>query len=156
MFTTRWTPVLPGAFQSIRRELEDAFAHTENGSSRQHAPAQLPLTIWEDDQQIYLEADVPGFSSDSLELRFQDGQLVISGERKVSNDGGRYWHNERMFGQFHRVVSLPDVVDPDQLEAELENGILYVTMAKKPEARPKKISVQCRSGKTKRISQQKT
>lgn len=156
MLRTYWTPVLPASFNSVRRDLQEAFNHVHERP--QPLPARLPLTIWEDDQHVYLEADVPGFSRESFDIRYQDGQLWIAAERVVPKDDGRYWHNERMFGAFNRAVSLPDVIDPSSIEAELEDGVLYVTMTKKPEAQPVKICVKGSdgNGKSKRISNGKS
>jgi HSP20 family protein len=53
----------------------------------------------------------------------------------------KYWHNERVFGEVARVITLPDTVDPDSVEASLSDGVLHVMIAKRPETQPKKISV---------------
>lgn len=139
MFTTHWAPVLPASANGVRRDLQQAFNQAYHGKSR--APAQLPLTVWEDDQRLYLEMDAPGFSSEAFDIRFQNGQLTISGERPLPKGEGRYHVNERMFGTFSRTVSLPEEIDPNSIEAELENGVLYLVISKKPEAQPLKIKV---------------
>ncbi len=153
MFTTYWTPTLPASFNGVRREMENAL--NQACQRQQTVSARLPLTIWEDDQHVYLEADVPGFLREAFDIRFQEGRLWITGERPVPKDDGRYWHNERMYGQFSRSVSLPDTIDPSSIEAELEGGVLHITIAKKPEAQPLKINVKGRSenGKSKRIAE---
>lgn len=150
MFTTYWTPTRPASLNGVRREFLNALNQTQ--TPRQSASDHLPVTIWEDDQRICLELDVPGFSRDAFDISFQNGQLWVSGERPVAREDGRYLHNERMFGSFRRGVTLPDVVDPGSTEAELEDGVLYITIMKKPEAQPLKISVKGSSGdETKRI-----
>lgn len=156
MLSTRWTPVLPASFNSVRREFEEAFNRISNGNGSPNTTTYLPLTIWDDDAHIYLEVDLPGFNTDSLEISYQDGQLNIAAERTVPKDDGRYWHNERMFGRFSRSVALPDVVDPEGIEAEMEDGVLKITVAKKPEAQPTKIAVKCGNGKKKRLSHDKS
>lgn len=152
MLTTHWTPIVPASLNGMRRDLQDAFQQVYQ--RQQPGSVRLPLTIWEDDQHVYLEADVPGFLRDAFDIRFQEGRLWITGERPVPKDDGRYRHNERMFGAFSRAVSLPDTIDPSKIEAELENGVLYITIAKKPEAQPMKIAVKGTSGngKAKRIA----
>lgn len=152
--TTRWTPIFPASIQRLRREFDD---NLQSAVRRDHLAAQPPLTIWEDETNIYVEADVPGFREDALEIQFKDGQLSLSGNRPVPKDDGNYSHNERMFGEFRRVIMLSDVVDPNSIDAVLENGVLHICIGKKPEAQPTKISVKSAraNGKTKRIADKK-
>lgn len=150
MLTTYWSPTMSASFNGARQELENAFKQIY----QQHQPSagRLPLTIWEDDQHVYLEADLPGFPRESIDIRFREGRLCISGERPVSKDDGNYWHNERMFGAFSRTVSLPETIDPSSIEAELVDGVLSITVTKKPEAQPLKIPVKGHNGQAKRIT----
>ena len=67
-------------------------------------------------------------------LRVAATRTAPAGERK-------YWHEERAYGQLERHFTLPETVDPDGIEALLEDGVLHLTLAKKPEAQPKKIEV---------------
>ena len=144
MRTAHWSFLTPIPFaNTTRRELDEAFNTFFGVGNGNHAKAAfcLPLTIWEDDQRVYLQADVPGCDHEHLELNFKEGQLWISGERNVPKDDGKYRHNERMFGRFERAVSLPETIDADSFDAELDNGVLHVTIAKKPEAQPTKICI---------------
>ncbi len=146
----------PGSFVgTVRRELDEAFNRAFGETNGQSAPSThyVPLTIWEDDGHVHLQADVPGFDRESLDVMFRDGQLWIRGERKVPREDGKYWHNERMFGQIERAVSMPDTIDCESIEAELDAGVLYVTLAKKPEAQPTKISIKEAGGNKKRLTE---
>lgn len=98
-------------------------------------------SIWEDDEHVFLEIEVPGVAAGDLDLTVQNGALRISAERKTPEGERNYWHNERVYGRFDRVISLPDVVDPDTIDAEMHNGVLCVKLSKKPEAQPKKVTV---------------
>jgi HSP20 family protein len=100
----------------------------------------LPLAMWEDDDHIYIEADVPGVSENDVEVTFQNGMLFIRGERRPQ-EGRRYLYNGQSFGRFERVVSLPEAVNTDEVEATLTNGLLCIALPKSPEARPKKITL---------------
>lgn len=130
---------------SVRRELDEAFDRSF-GNGEAIEAANLPLTIWEDEGYVYVEADVPGFTPDGLDVMFQEGQLWIKAERGVPKDDGKCWHNERRFGRFERAVSLPETVDPASIEAELEHGVLRIMLSKKPEAQPLKINVKSGNG----------
>lgn len=140
---TRLSTYAPGSFvNTVRRELDDAFNQAfGNGNGHSRPLFHLPVTIWEDDGHVYLEADVPGFDRESLELVFRDGQLWIRGERKLPRDDGKYRHNERMFGRFERAITMPDSIEPDTIDADLECGVLHVTLHKNPEAQPMKVAI---------------
>lgn len=136
-------------FQHMRREMDEAFQQLAgsngNGSSWQGVGAAL--SVWEQDDHIYIELDVPGFTQNDLEMTFEDGRLVLRGERKLPQDQRKYWHNERGYGRFERVIALPDYADPNTVEANLENGVLYISIAKREEAKPKKIAINVNSGR---------
>jgi hypothetical protein len=76
-----------------------------------------------------------------LEVTVQQGCLRICAERRAPEENRDYWHNERQYGRFERVISLPDVVDADSIDAEMRNGVLCVRLVKKPEAQPKKVAI---------------
>jgi len=102
-----------------------------------HAPA----SIWEAENMFHVEVDAPGVTKEDVEITFDKGTLQISLDRKAPEGERTNWHNERGYGKVTRSVSLPDTVDPNTIGAELANGVLHVTIAKLPEAQPKKIDV---------------
>jgi HSP20 family protein len=102
-----------------------------------------PLNLWEDGEFVYAEAELPGLKLDDLEIYVtgQD-QLAIKGTRQPPVEQKGVWHRqERGFGTFTRVVTLPVPVDANRVEARLEQGVLTIKMAKSEAARPKKITV---------------
>lgn len=100
----------------------------------------LPVSIWEDDDRFRVEAEVPGMTDRDVEVTVHNGLLYIRGERKPA-EGKRYLYNARSYGRFERVIKLPDMVDTEQVEAELSGGILSVTFSKSPAAKPKSIQI---------------
>ncbi len=102
-----------------------------------------PVNLWEDDEFVYAEAELPGLKRADLEITVAaDNQLTLKGNRESTVPEKVEWHRqERGFGSFERIVQLPVSVDAGKVEARLENGILTVKMAKSPEAKPKKIPV---------------
>ncbi len=121
------------------REFDSLVNHLFRGEGAQmwHAPA----TIWEAENTFHIELDAPGVTPENVELTFDKGTLQVSLERKVPEGDRTNWHNERGFGKVTRSVSLPDTVDPSTITAELSNGVLHVTITKRPESQPKKIEV---------------
>lgn len=99
-----------------------------------------PASVWEAEDRVHIEIDAPGVAKDHVEVTFDQGQLSISVQRQ-SPEGRRYWHNERGYGKVTRTVQLPDTVDADSLEAELTDGVLQVSVAKRPEAQPKRVEL---------------
>lgn len=148
-----FTPVLqsrlsafPG-FSDLARDVERAFDEFSNGNAKSAEPASTPapVTLWDDEKHVYLEVDLPGFQIDDVELTMQDGRLWIRGERKAPQRQGKCWYNERRYGRFERVISMSDTVDPNSVEAELSNGVLYITLAKRREAQAQRIPINGRS-----------
>jgi HSP20 family protein len=101
------------------------------------------LNIWEDANNVYAEAELPGLKVYDLEILVTgDNQLSIKGERKAPENEGATWHRqERGFGQFSRVITLPVSVDPDRVSGEFSHGVLTITMPKSEAAKPRTIPV---------------
>jgi HSP20 family protein len=102
--------------------------------------AAAPISLWHDDDHIYVEADLPGMNDEDVELTVHKGVLYIRGERKPEA-GRQYAYNGRAWGRFERAVKLPDEVDADAVQAELSRGVLRLTMPKSPQTKPRKITL---------------
>jgi HSP20 family protein len=101
--------------------------------------SHMPLAMWADKDNLYVEAELPGVLENDLEITVHD-VLSIKAERREP-EGRRYVYNGRIFGRFEWAVALPEAVDIDQIGATLTNGVLHLTLPKKAEARTKKITV---------------
>lgn len=102
-----------------------------------------PVNIWEDDDSVHLEAELPGFRMEDLEIYVTGhDQFSIKGQRQPNVPAKAVQHRqERFFGNFTRAFTLPTPVDADKVEARLENGILRVRLRKQEQAKPRKIAV---------------
>jgi HSP20 family protein len=107
------------------------------------AVAYPPVNLWEDDNFVYAEAELPGLKLPDLEITVSaDNQLTLKGKREPAAPEKAEWHRqERGFGKFEKTIGLPVSVDASKVEARLENGVLTIKMAKSPAAKPKKIPV---------------
>jgi HSP20 family protein len=105
--------------------------------------AYPPVNVWDDDENIYLEAELPGITRENLEITVTDGnQLALKGQRKPAETGKTTWHRqERAFGSFRRTLTLPVLVDSDSVEARFELGVLLVKLPKSPKAKSRRIEV---------------
>jgi HSP20 family protein len=89
------------------------------------------------------KADLPGVKDEDLDLSLTGNRLTITGKREEEKreEGDRFYAFERSYGTFSRSFTLPEGVDIEHAAAELKNGVLTVSLAKKPEVKPKKIEV---------------
>jgi len=96
--------------------------------------------------EFQLVAEVPGMSSDDIEIKLSDGMLRLSGEKSESHEeeGESFMFSERHYGSFERAIKLPNGIDHDKVSADTKNGLLIVHIPKSAEARQKerKISIQ--------------
>jgi len=90
-----------------------------------------------------LKGDLPGVAEAGLDISVHNSILTVSGTRQAEErkEGEGYALYERQFGSFSRSFSLPDTADGERIEAKLENGVLTLSIAKKVEAKPRKIAV---------------
>jgi len=102
------------------------------------APA---FEVKETSDAFVLKADLPGVAEADLDIAVHNNVLSVSGSRAAEErrDGESYALYERQFGSFSRSFSLPDLADGERISAKLEAGVLTLTVAKKAEAKPRKI-----------------
>jgi HSP20 family protein len=133
--------------QQMQREMNRVFDRW--GGTEGQTPAwrqdhvQPALNVWEDNESVHLEAELPGLDLKDLEIFVTGGnQLTIKGERRIKTPEKGAWHRqERASGPFVRTLTLPLPVNSDKVEARLENGVLMIDLAKHESARPRKIPV---------------
>jgi HSP20 family protein len=112
----------------------------EDGGFMGQSFTKAPVAMWEDDDHIFVEADLPGVAEKDLEITVHNGMLFIRGER-VPEEGRRYFYNGRSYGRFERAITLPEAVNTDGVQATLSDGVLRVELPKSPESRPRKIAL---------------
>lgn len=90
--------------------------------------------------QVYLFA--PGLDPKSIDLSIQQNLLHVSGERQLPvNEKATYFRQERFGGEFRRVITLPEDVDPERVEASYRDGVLQVSVQRREAAKPRQIAV---------------
>lgn len=141
----RWDPFRES--QSLRsfmdRYFDEPFFAAPQLWSQRNGSYSLPLDVIEEDGQYIVKASVPGVNPEDVEITLTDNVLTIKGEMKQENerDEANYHVHERRSGSFMRQVALPTTVNPDQVEAINENGVLTLHLPKSEAAKPKKITV---------------
>ena len=102
-----------------------------------------PCDAYEDEHGFHVHVALPGLDRRDIEIVFEDGVLVVKGERKGENpeSARRYFAQEIGWGAFSRSFRLPTYVDPDKVSASYKNGILTLAMPKREEAKPRRIEI---------------
>jgi len=132
----RLREMFPGNWSDV-----DALVHQFFGPQAGVQAFYVPASVWEDEGSYHVELDVPGVTRDHVELTFEKGTLRITTERPAPEEQRTGLVDERRYGKVTRTVTLPESIDAETINAELTNGVLHVTVSKKPEAQPKRIEI---------------
>jgi HSP20 family protein len=101
-----------------------------------------PLNVWEEGENIRVEAEIPGVKIEEVEVSFDNGELTLKGEKKFETKENAPLHRrERLYGAFTRTLTLPWEIVADKVSAELKDGILTITLPKAEAAKPHKVAV---------------
>jgi HSP20 family protein len=128
----------------ILDEMDRLFGPTLSARPNAAAPAPYPaLNLREDNDNLYVEAELPGMTQDQIEITVAEGdQLTVAGQREAAASEGCIWHRQESgYGRFTRTVTLPVVVDATKVEAVCESGVLTLTLPKSETAKPRRIAV---------------
>ena len=102
-----------------------------------------PIDIFETSEGLVLQADLPGVSSDSLELQVQDNKLSLFGKVSLAvPSDARLIHQEYQVGHFLRSFILSDEVDHERISAKLNQGVLEVILPRLSKPEPRRIPIQ--------------
>lgn len=98
-----------------------------------------PLALWEDENNVHVEADMPGLKQEDLEVTVHGSELMIRGERRSEQKKNGY--DTRSYGRFEQRITLPMEVDADRVDARLIDGVLKLSFPKSEAAKPKRIAI---------------
>ncbi len=128
----------------LQREMQQAFdiSPSIRGLARGGFPA---MNVGSTEASVEVYAFAPGVEPDAIEVQLEKGVLTIAGERKAepreASDKTTVHIDERFAGQFRRVVTLPDDIDPDAVSATFRDGVLHVSIKRREAARPRRITI---------------
>jgi HSP20 family protein len=136
-------------FEAAQREFDTAlnrfFGGRELPATNGGGWAPYGVDVREDADHLYVEAEMPGFKKDEIDITMENQQLTISAERKTEKSdgqkGGDYLLRERRYSRFLRSFTLPPTVDDQKVDAKLNDGVLTVTLNKREETKPRRIQV---------------
>ncbi len=145
MAIIRWDPFkdLVTLRERMNRLFEEAFTSRGEEKGLVAGNWSPSVDIFETENALVLTAEVPGIDENDIEIKIEDNTLSLRGERKFEKETKEenYHRIERSYGSFYRSFTLPTSIDQDKIQAEHENGILKITMPKKPELKPRKVKV---------------
>ena len=110
----------------------------------EHEPVYVPrVDIREEDKRFVILADVPGVDPQTIEINMDKGILSLRGERtaETKEEGTKFTRVERSHGVFYRRFALPDSADADGITAQGKHGVLEISIPKKPETTPRRITI---------------
>ena len=122
----------------------DEFGALIGRLSGQPEAMGFPLNVWQDENAVYVEGDLPGVDRATLEVTVTDGdQLSIKAQRAApaAAEGVTWLRQERPAGHFARALVLPLPVDAEKVEASYNNGVLKVTLPKIAAVKPRTVPV---------------
>ena len=145
MYQSLFSRDLFAELDRLQREARDAFdlSPSIRGLGRGGFPA---LNVGSTPQSVEIFAFAPGLDPKSVEVHLDRGVLTIAGERQADlppeENGKEVIHiNERFGGRFRRVLTLSDDVDPNAVSADYRDGVLHISIARRREAKPRRINV---------------
>ena len=146
MALVRWEPVreiasLQGEMNRLFNTFFENPTGVGNGGVRRWMPA---MDLVETDEHFVLKADLPGLAEDDVTIELEDNVLTIAGDRKVETEVKRdgFYRLERATGAFRRSLTLPEGVDPEQVQATFDKGVLEVRIPKPEERKPRRVAIQ--------------
>ena len=130
--------------ENMRRQMDRLFGDESGGQGRLLQAGVFPLiNLTEDVDKFYLRAELAGVKSDDIEIQATAKSVSIAGERKIEPEdkGMQYHRREREAGKFSRIITMPVEIDPDRIEAKLQEGILTVLIPKAEAVKPRQITI---------------
>ena len=131
-------------FRRLETEMGQLFGHSPwpAGIRAVQRGTFPPINVGATPERVEVYLFAAGLDPTKLEVSIQQNLLSISGSRKISaNENAEYYRRERYDGDFRRVITLPEDVDPQRVEARYRDGVLQITVQRREAARPRQITV---------------
>src|SRR5271169_3398193 len=145
---TRWEPfrefsTMQDRMNRMNRLFRESYSPEVPEEALTTTSFAPPVDIYEDEHNITLKLEVPGIDEKDIDVRVENTTLTVHGERKIEKEEKEenFRRVERQYGEFTRSFTLPNSVDPGQVTAHYDKGVLKITLPKKAEAKPKQIKV---------------
>ena len=130
-------------FGNLRRMMDRVFDETFFRTPSMSDDGSLALDVLEKDGQVVVKASLPGFQKEEIDVQVHDGVLYIKAEHNEENEAkdAKFYRRERRYGAVARRVALPGTVAEADVNAELKDGVLTLTLPVPAKAQPKQIEI---------------
>ena len=128
----------------IENELNKLFSEFIPAKETSEVVVWAPrVDVYEQDNNLIIEAEIPGAKKEDIEVKIKDNAVVIRGEVKKEEEQkeGQYYRKERFYGTFERVVPLPVEVKPEEAKAEFKDGVLKLIIPKATQEHEVKVEI---------------
>jgi HSP20 family protein len=125
-------------WHGLESEFDRLFETALNRFSTPAFQHRFPVDLYEDKDNTYVRAELPGLNREDINLELVDGYLTINSERKTTDDDGKVTETFSL----NRSIPVPQEVQSDKIAAAYEHGVLTVTLPKREETKPNKISIE--------------
>ncbi|HUI60162.1 MAG TPA: Hsp20/alpha crystallin family protein [Steroidobacteraceae bacterium] len=131
-------------FRRLEGELGQLFGHSPwpAGIRAVQRGTFPPINVGATPERVDVYLFAAGLDPGKIDVSIQQNLLSLSGSRNIeANENAEYYRRERHDGDFRRVITLPDDVDPERVEARYRDGVLQITVQRREAARPRQITV---------------
>ncbi len=128
-------------FSLMAREFDRLFHDFIEQVPEREVLGAYPVDIREGDDAVLVDAELPGFKAEEINVSMEQGILSISAERRQEESKEKPHLSERRFTRVERSFALPTAVDEEQIEAKLTEGVLRLRLPKRPGSSPRRIEV---------------
>jgi len=133
--------------RSVSRSLFDEFFDMMESPRRNWFDGGIwspAVDLVDKKDKLVANVELPGVDKKDVKLSIDNNNLTIQGEMKKDEETKKedYYYRERAFGSYSRTILLPTEIDKDKISAKFKNGILEIIMPKKPEVKPKEITIE--------------
>lgn len=132
-------------FRRLEQEMDELLGGSTpwTGGIRSLPPGTFPaINVGGTDESVTVYLFAPGIDPKQLDISIQQNMLTVSGKRELQPQAeATYYRRERFNGEFRRVISLPEDVDPDNVEATYRDGIVQISVRRREASRPRQIQV---------------
>lgn len=123
-----------------KREAANELAAVERTRDN---PMYVPrFDIWETDEELTLCGDMPGVGPDDVDIRFENGQLIVHGKVQPRQSEVQFLYCEYGIGDYYRSFTIGEAIDSKKIAADLRDGVLTLHLPKTDDVKPRRIKVQ--------------
>jgi len=130
------------AENTLTKNHSDNLSAEATRSGNFHTPR---VDILETESELLLYADMPGVRSEDIDLRYENGELILRGKVQGHDGKGTLVASEYDVGDFYRIFQVHETINPAKIDAEVKNGVLTVHLPKQEAAKPKKVQIRAQA-----------